>query len=254
MLRCGKCGMQLVDGSKFCNECGTRVSNDFIICGKCGQRLKSDSKFCGKCGSQIVQSTNTKVNQTRDFNTQQEDFNRCPNCGSNISRMEIQCHFCGFQIAQRSVPNSVKSFAEELSRIEFEAKDDFEGLTEAYQYEGKRETEKRYGSKSFERKISFINSFPIPNTVEEIIEFILLAIANIDTKFGLNSADNIRYGKPGMLYYTEIKLATTWINKLEQAYNKALILFPDDPLFPRVQDIYIRKMVELNRLYIPEQK
>ena len=51
-----------------------------------------------------------------------------------------------------------------------------------------------------------------------------------------------------MLYYTEIKVATTWINKLEQAYNKASIVFPNDPVFSRIQTIYVNKMKELNRI------
>jgi uncharacterized OB-fold protein len=252
---CGKCGTQLVDASQFCHMCGAKSSSKNEICKNCGQQLVFGSRFCYKCGYP-TNNSESKQNQANGENV--SDMIRCPNCGSNVGRLDAACHFCGMQIVQRNVSKSVKSFAEELARIELEEKDlteqffnkpdSFWDNSKSYEYAKFKENEKRYGSKAFERKISYINSFPIPNTVEEIIEFMLLAVANIDAKYGLNCPDNVKYGKPGMLYYTEIKVATTWINKLEQAYNKASIVFPNDPVFSRIQTIYVNKMKELNRI------
>ena len=259
MSFCGKCGTQLVDGSHFCHMCGAKISYIASICKNCGQQLIDGSKFCNRCG---YPTNNPESKQFQANVKTVSDMTRCPNCGSNIGRMDASCHFCGMQIVQRSVSNSVKSFADELARIESEANDAtdnannkesfwssaFLGNDSSTRNYRNKLTEKQYGSKAFERKISFIIAFPIPNTVEEITEFILLAVANIDTKFGMKTPANERNGKTGALDYTEIKLATTWINKLEQAYNKASIIFPNDPLFPKIQNIYMSKMKELNRL------
>ena len=76
----------------------------------------------------------------------------------------------------------------------------------------------------------------------------LLAIANIDVKYGNKVYDKHRFGKPGGDYYADVTQAAAWIGKLEQAYNKAKLFFPDDPKFPKLQEIYENKMREMGRL------
>ena len=141
---------------------------------------------------------------------------------------------------------SVNVFATELAKIETERVDSkskgISGLFDGTDYA------QAYGSKYLDKKVSFIQSFPIPNTTEEIVEFILLAMGNIDNNYGHKKYENSRAGTVGGLYYSEVKMATTWIGKLEQAYNKAKLLFPDDPLFPKIKELYEKKMRELDRM------
>ena len=52
VLKCNKCGNQLLDGAKFCSECGSPVQvNKF--CSNCGNKVTSDSKFCPNCGKSL---------------------------------------------------------------------------------------------------------------------------------------------------------------------------------------------------------
>ena len=169
---------------------------------------------------------------------------KCPNCSSNISGLDAVCPYCGAPVSDREASVSVKKFAEQLYEIEKEATEK-KGLSNLFGLG--QLMEKGYGSKAFNRKISLISAFPIPNTIEEITEFVVLAANSIDVQWGKDTLQNRMYGKPGMTYYSDITLANTWINKLNQAYDKARISFPTDPRFRTIEKIYNDKMKELKR-------
>ncbi|WP_026669342.1 zinc-ribbon domain-containing protein [Butyrivibrio sp. AE3006] len=221
------------------------------FCMNCGQQLPEGAKFCFSCGTPLGNVKGDNSNQSSEM-PRQETMVKCPNCGSSIGRMDATCPYCGAQITNKGVANSVKQFAEELARIEAEANEDSgaKGLMGNYMkaFGLDKVMERGYGSKTFERKLSHIKAFPIPNTVEEISEFILMAAASINVEFGKKSLKNTMWGKPGSTYYTEITLANAWVSKMQQAYNKAELSFPNDPMFPKIKSIYEDKMRELDRL------
>lgn len=207
------------------------------FCMNCGSRLIPNARFCARCGAPVPGA----VAQIRGT----EQLGKCPNCGATISRLDATCRYCGAQVINKEASYTVKQFAEELAKIEEEAyESEPKGILGAYA----KSMTQVYGDKTFNRKISHISTFPIPNTVEEISEFVMLAIANINVEFGKKTLQNARMGRPGFTSYREVTLANTWISKLEQAYNKALISFPDDPMFQKIKGIYENKMRELKRL------
>lgn len=63
------------------------------------------------------------------------------------------------------------------------------------------------------RTIQAISNFPIPNTKEDLIEFMTLCLSN-------SEADN----------FTVSKIGKAWQNKFEQLTAKARILIPNDPV------------------------
>ncbi|MCL1940687.1 MAG: hypothetical protein FWG09_02000, partial [Synergistaceae bacterium] len=65
------------------------------------------------------------------------------------------------------------------------------------------------------QKINLIRSFPIPNTKEDIFEFIILAASNVqETAYETNKKGS-----------ADRKLSDAWLAKLEQAYHKAKFTF-----------------------------
>lgn len=72
-----------------------------------------------------------------------------------------------------------------------------------------------------------IRNFPIPNTKEDIIEFMILASSNI-------------------LGEDERDIYEAWLAKFEQAYQKALILFAGDPDIVRIQQIYSNCQINID--------
>ncbi|WP_438445112.1 SPFH domain-containing protein [Gorillibacterium sp. sgz5001074] len=48
---CPSCGVQNVQGAKFCNECGTKLLKEKKYCGNCGAEMPETAKFCNECGT-----------------------------------------------------------------------------------------------------------------------------------------------------------------------------------------------------------
>ena len=218
------------------------------FCMNCGQKLPDDANFCYKCGTPTGSANSSHIIPKSTIPVEHEKMLECPKCGSSISRMDAVCPYCGAQIINKAASSTVKEFAERLYEIEREKEvEPSTGLMKLFGMNSSA-MEKGYGSKAFDRKISLISTFPIPNTVEEITEFVIMAANSIDVQFGKKTWSNRVYGKPGTTMYADVTLANTWINKLQQAYDKASIAFPNHPLYKRIEEIYVNKMKELKRL------
>ena len=219
------------------------------FCMICGRKIPENGKFCAFCGTPVgsvirpdnrAEDRNLKGNAYDSVTRKQEyagKIVKCPNCGAVMKSMDAVCDECGFQITGIKAADSVREFSQKLFDIEQQKKTSripFAKMMAA-----------AYGDDNFQKKISLISSFPVPNTIEEITEFVLLADANIDVRYGKRTLMNKTNGRPGSSNYVEVKLAETWIMKLKQVYKKAEIAFGDDPAFERVKDIVAKKMKQL---------
>ena len=98
------------------------------------------------------------------------------------------------------------------------------------------------------KEVTLIKSFPIPNTIEEIAEFVILAAGSIDVNLSKVSLGN-KWGRVGNdSKANERGISDAWVGKLQQAYQKAELTFSDKPIFAKIKEIYIKKMTELNML------
>lgn len=77
-------------------------------------------------------------------------------------------------------------------------------------------------------KIAIIRNFPIPNTKEDIWKFMILASTNIG-----NDLEN--------------DLSAAWQSKIEQAYQKAQIIFQDKKELSHIQNVYSQVCVKLTK-------
>ena len=51
---CKNCGLENVEGTKFCQGCGEKLGiADSIVCPECGEKIALDIKFCGSCGRKM---------------------------------------------------------------------------------------------------------------------------------------------------------------------------------------------------------
>lgn len=202
------------------------------FCVNCGKELAEGAKFCFECGA-AVGGGNNDVRKTEYVGK----IVKCPNCGNELNAMDAICPSCGMQITGKQVASSVQKFADELTQIENATTFSLNPLHSIMA--------KGYGDKKFERKLSLIKNFPIPNTVEEITEFLLLADANIDVRYGKQTMSNKLVGRPGNTNYAGVTLANAWISKMQQVYKKAEIAFASDSAFSKIREIYEKKMAEL---------
>lgn len=217
--------------------------NDFVFCTNCGTKLNKEAKFCHKCGTPVGNVLKTNAYQASQVSYPQrtQEYGgriiKCPNCGANITETTAICPECGIHITGKSAVSSVQIFKDQLMEIENRRKRRSGGFL----------SELAPVSKIDLQKLSLIKNFPIPNSVDDCLEFMLLAIANIDVKLSKRTLTNKinainRVESSATIAQT---ISDAWVSKMEQIYKKAKVLFPNDPAFDSIQKIYFDKMKEL---------
>lgn len=164
-------------------------------CHNCGHKLIDGSNFCNKCGFAI----NSEVNNNKRKTTYDGEIHKCPNCGEVLNAFAANCPSCGYEIRGTTNSHAVQDFAAKLSK-----------------------------ATNYQEKISIIRNFPIPNTKEDIWEFMIFASTNLD-----NNPKN--------------ELSAAWQSKIEQAYQKAQLVFDDEKEFSHVQDKYNQITLKLSK-------
>ena len=191
---------------------GERERYLMTSCSCCGAKQIEGAKFCSVCGKPITLHSGT----TGSSSAYQRVFydgavHKCPNCGEVVDSFSAFCRSCGFELRGTRSTASVKSFS------------------------------KKYGTlKSNDAKIDLIKTFAIPNTKEDILEFVILAASNIDERaYTLDSNDPKADSTRAVI--------DAWYVKLEHAYHKAGLVLHDDPDFENIEKIYFEKKQSLAR-------
>ena len=169
-------------------------------CSNCGKELVEGAKFCYDCGAPAQPVENERKT------IYDGEIHKCPNCGDTIDAYEAVCEACGYEIRGRKA-----TYSDKLS-------DD-----------GKKRKNSTDLTEKDMAKITLIRSFPIPNTKEDLLEFIIAAAANINIT-RVEGWDDISH--------SEVAISEAWQAKLEQAYEKAKVGFSTSVEFEKVQDIY----------------
>lgn len=79
--------------------------------------------------------------------------------------------------------------------------------------------------------INLIQSFPIPNTKEDIMEFAVLAISNVEP-----DAFSTQYNS-----VPKKAMSNAWMSKFEQAYQKGKLMFGNSPELENIYSLYVTK-------------
>lgn len=140
---------------------------------------------------------------------------KCPNCGAQLDVFQARCPACGFAIGgeEKGGSAALKNFLDMYTN-----------------------------EKDNARKLEMIDTFPIPNTIEDTIEFALLAAQQVksytirkmetgNTGRGLGFKDMLDMTINGttaskMISYTDFRIA--WQNKLEQICYRAKFVYPQE--------------------------
>lgn len=201
------------------------------FCINCGHALAEGAHFCGNCGVAIGEA-NTETSQRKTV--YDGEVYKCPNCAEILNSFMPSCPGCGYELRGAKGASVVKEFAEKLEKIENTREVGERGFfTEIL---SALDAEKL--NKTDEGKINLIRSFSIPNTKEDILEFMILAASNIDLKL---------YGKENRsgINSPQRSISDAWLAKFEQAYEKAKFSFSGYPDFMNIKEIYEKKMIRL---------
>lgn len=159
--------------------------------------------FCGNCGSPVGEENKRKEKTTVAY---------CPACGEVVGKNETRCPACGFEIRDAS-EGSIALLSEKLDKIE------------AMRPRKNKDDEEDEISATDKRKINLIQTWPIPNTKEDLYEFMSMASGNATSSCGF------------FMSATDTALMSAWLSKFEQSYAKAERLFGADDDFELIKKL-----------------
>lgn len=196
------------------------------FCSNCGQEIISGAKFCSGCGTPTISATNESQRKV----TYEGEMHKCPNCGEFIGAFIANCPSCGYELRGAKAVSSVKKLSEKLEQIEAQEMpilDNKKSVLKTvfgrdFKNEDALEEERRqFEEQKQKRKANLIINYSVPNTKEDITEFMILAFSNIDIQH--KGSDVV------------IK---AWISKMEQVYQKAKLSFGNTAEFAYIEKIY----------------
>ena len=164
-------------------------------CRYCGAQLEDDAIFCDKCGSKLTEKAKKEPSREEATVIEGKIF-KCPSCGSNLPSNSATCPYCGAEIRGREASSSIKQFFETIKSVDDNKK-----------------------------KIDLIKTFPVPNTKEDIVEFMLMASSNFDAEHYSESRDNKT-------------VDGAWLAKIELCYQKGKLLFTARSDLQPIENIY----------------
>ena len=195
------------------------------FCKYCGRKIEYDAVYCSGCGKKLEVSNNKTQRET----VFEGNLHKCPNCGEIVNSFLANCTSCGHEFRETKVVSSVELLSRELKDIDAKSLQSGDKNTIF--------SDKFSLSTTDKAKIDLIKNFPIPNTKEDIIEFIILANSNINIE---NAAG---YGTNGF----DIELSKAWLHKLEQADRKAELLFGKSQEYIDIRNLYEKKLDEIEQ-------
>lgn len=199
-----------------------------MFCIKCGRQLSDEMNYCPGCGEQT--SCGDKEGSERKI-VYEGEVHKCPNCGENLASFMAICPVCGHEVRGGKVALSVREFAEKLEKLEKERPIKGNGIKDFLTKQTQVDTVDQ-------KKISLIRSYVIPNTIEDIFEFMILASSNINVQ---------RYNDFNSISEADKAISDAWESKFEQAYEKAELSFGNSSEFKKIIKIYEKKHNEINK-------
>lgn len=202
-----------------------------MFCSKCGKQIDNDAIFCKFCGSSTFSNISSANNAESGSKGQfAGKISKCPNCGEAIDSFLTKCPLCGVEIHRTDVASSVRLLVDQLQQLESQRPP--QGYLKSFL---SRTYLANAVSDIDSKKIDLIRNFPIPNSKEDIIEFLFLAFSSID--MSAIAGGSVWRPIPTSL----IELARAWDSKADQAYQKAKYMMFSDPEFPKIQSMYEQK-------------
>lgn len=117
-------------------------------CSKCGIQLQDGARFCVKCGEPAPSSHMESASER--IETWAGDIKKCPSCGEALPSFSALCPACGYELRDVEVAGAVRRFGDALM-----------------------------GCSDANERARVVAAFPVPNTKEDIVEFLILVSTNV---------------------------------------------------------------------------
>lgn len=210
---CSSCGTKLDPGARFCKGCGVKIiqpGNSQV--GSVGENAippvpeepvyrqppRADTSASPKPPISETHEEAQRVPRNERKTVYDGELHKCPNCGELLNSFVIVCPACGYELRGVKTSSPVNELAKRIER-----------------------------ASSVSEKIELITNFYVPNTREDIFDFFILAVSNLeDTVYDTDDA---------------------WQAKLEQTYHKAKIAFGNSPEFDYIEKLYTKTRAKVSQ-------
>ena len=153
---------------------------------------------------------------------------KCPNCGCTDISGRAVCPDCGYVFTNVKANQSAERLAEQLATVEKERRKDLVGdMSSLFGISGGKVAE----------KVSIIKNFPVPNTRDDLLEFLSM-LKPKSSKYGKPSSDSPIDKLESKAYYI----------KFAECVDKARLSFDKDPAFQPYFEFYKKEEKRLSPL------
>lgn len=132
----------------------------------------------------LLQRRARELNQKREeelnmlSKQKKEAFGRvCPNCGAQVQAMTLRCD-CGYEFTNAKAVSSVNLLYEKLNSVTLTAEEE-KTVKAAIAAPAMERLRKKMLT---EKKISIISTYPVPNTKEDLLEFLSISVSEANKK------------------------------------------------------------------------
>ena len=169
-----------------------------------------------------------EAERIREQELMAEQAHKCPKCGQELSGISAVCPLCGYEIRNAKTANAISELTKEINKMNQKRNTVTDAI--ALKISG------RDVNPTDEKIASLIQNFVVPNSKEDIFEFMILAAGNMDAKF--------LAGKEKVSEIADI-IIKAWASKFEQTFQKAKLSFGQDRDFSKIEELYNTKMQEI---------
>jgi hypothetical protein len=155
------------------------------------------------------------------------DIKKCPSCGAIVESFSTRCTDCGHSFTNIQANASVQKLFDMINELESKRGDDETNPLKAFGSAISKSFGVSVGDRINNQKKELISNFPVPNTKDDIIEFLTLALpkarkaGNFFTSGTFNTPANDRNK-------IHNEFVSVWKNKCEQIIMKARFSMKED--------------------------
>ncbi len=153
------------------------------------------------------------------------DLKKCPACGAPVQSFATKCSDCDHEFRNIDSSKTVNDLVKLLEKAEERARNTKSGggLVGGLMamIDGETAMEKRI----FEAQASVISTFPIPNSKEDILEFLALSVAQVNS---IKIGPMIKFAGTSGTYGHKITYKNAWLSIANKVVMKARFSMKED--------------------------
>ena len=154
---------------------------------------------------------------------------KCPSCGETVDSFVTNCFSCGHEFRGSENRSKVKELVLALKKIE-----DYEWENNTYNgNNGQPRLDHMVRNGIASKQCNLIENFPIPNTKEDLLEFLALAMPIGLKKFSWSEK---------FTHTAEVQLQKSYKSKAQQVIIKARVAFNRDKILSERIETYAKQL------------